>query len=161
MFQLDVKSSKSVYEQVIDKIKELVMTGVLAEGEKLPSVRELAMDAGVNPNTMQRALAELEREGVDRAKNAVAEADLVVRLFDEKDSMAEIESARATDSFRSDVPTIDVMNKCDLESAPLTDESVLRVSAVDGTGIETLLQTIVQTLIPNPPQPGDGVWLND
>lgn len=104
---------------------------------------------------------ELEREGVDRAKNAVAEADLVVRLFDEKDSMAEIESSRATDSFRSEVPTIDVMNKCDLASSPQTDESVLRVSAVDGTGIETLLQTIVQTLIPNSPQPGDGVWLND
>ena len=51
------------------------------------------------------------------------------------------------------------MNKCDLDTTPQTDESVLRVSAVDGTGIESLLQAIVQTLIPNPPQPGDGVWI--
>ena len=105
------------------------------------------------------ATDELEQEGVSRAKSAIADADLVVRLFDEKDSMSEIESARATESFRGDVPTIDVMNKCDLESTSQTDDSVLRVSAVNGTGLETLLQAIVQTLVPNPPQPGDGVWL--
>ena len=104
---------------------------------------------------------ELEREGVSRAKNAIAEANLVVRLFDDADSMTAIGLARTTESFRSNVPTIDVMNKCDLEATPQTDESVLRVSAVDGTGIEALLQTIVQTLIPNPPQPGDGVWLGE
>ena len=104
---------------------------------------------------------ELEREGVERAKKAVAESDLVVRLFDEKDSMTEIERARATESFRCVAPTIDVMNKCDLESTPQTDGSVLRVSAVTNLGINVLLQTIVETLIPNPPQPGDGVWLNN
>lgn len=104
---------------------------------------------------------ELEREGVSRAKNAIAEADLVVRLFDDSDSMTAIERERKMESFRSNVPTIDVMNKCDLATASQTDESVFRVSAVDGTGIESLLQAIVQTLIPNPPQPGDGVWLND
>ena len=102
---------------------------------------------------------ELEREGVSRAKNAIAEADLVVRLFDDADSMQTICHARTTESFRSSVPTLDVMNKCDLASSPQTDESILRVSAVDRTGIETLLQTIVQTLIPSPPQPGDGVWI--
>lgn len=63
MFQLDVKSSKSVYEQVIDKIKELVMTGVLAEGEKLPSVRDLSRQLTINPNTVQKAFKELERDG--------------------------------------------------------------------------------------------------
>ena len=102
---------------------------------------------------------ELEREGVSRAKNAITEADLVVRLFDDADSMQTICHARTTESFRSVVPTLDVMNKCDLALSPQTDGSVLRVSAVDRTGIDTLLQTIVQTLIPNPPQPGDGVWL--
>ena len=105
------------------------------------------------------ATDELEQEGVNRAKSAITEADLVVRLFDEKDSMAEIESVRAAESFRRAVPTIDVMNKCDLASVPQTDDSVLRVSAVDGTGIEALLQAIVRTLIPSPPQPGEGVWL--
>ena len=108
---------------------------------------------------IREATDELEREGVNRAKSAIADADMVVRLFDETDSMATIDQARTSESFRGVVPTIDAMNKCDLETAPQTDGSVLRVSAVDGTGIEILLQTIVQTLIPRPPQPGDGVWL--
>lgn len=63
MFQLDMKSSKSVYEQVIDNIKELVMTGVLPEGSKLPSVRELSRQLTINPNTVQKAFKELERDG--------------------------------------------------------------------------------------------------
>ena len=63
MFQLDMKSSKSVYEQVIDSIKELVMTGVLSEGSKLPSVRELSRQLTINPNTVQKAFKELERGG--------------------------------------------------------------------------------------------------
>ena len=58
-----MKSSKSVYEQVIDNIKELVMTGVLPEGEKLPSVRELSRQLTINPNTVQKAFKELERDG--------------------------------------------------------------------------------------------------
>lgn len=63
MFQLDMKSNKSVYEQVIDNIKELVMTGVLPEGSKLPSVRELSRQLTINPNTVQKAFKELERDG--------------------------------------------------------------------------------------------------
>lgn len=63
MFQLDIKSSKSVYEQVIDNIKELVMTGVLPEGSKLPSVRDLSHQLIINPNTVQKAFKELERGG--------------------------------------------------------------------------------------------------
>jgi GntR family transcriptional regulator len=63
MFQLDAKSHKSIYEQVIDNIKELIMTNVLPEDSKLPSVRELSKDLTVNPNTVQKAFKELEREG--------------------------------------------------------------------------------------------------
>lgn len=63
MFQLDLKSRKSIYEQVIDNIKELVLTGVLTSHEKLPSVRELSKTLTVNPNTIQKAYRELERQG--------------------------------------------------------------------------------------------------
>ena len=63
MFQLDVKSRKSIYEQVTDNLKELIMTGTLASGEKLPSVRELSKTITVNPNTVQKAYRELERQG--------------------------------------------------------------------------------------------------
>ena len=64
MFQLDLKSRKSIYEQVTDNLKELIMTGILASGEKLPSVRELSKTITVNPNTVQRAFEQLEQQGV-------------------------------------------------------------------------------------------------
>ena len=63
MFQLDLKSRKSIYEQVTDNLKELIMTGTLESGEKLPSVRELSKTITVNPNTVQKAYRELERQG--------------------------------------------------------------------------------------------------
>lgn len=53
-----------IYLQIMNQIKEKIAAGVLKPGEKVPSVRELALSAGVNPNTMQKALSELEREGV-------------------------------------------------------------------------------------------------
>ena len=56
MFQLDLKSRKSIYEQVVDNVKELIMAGVLSKEEKLPSVRELSKILTVNPNTIQKAI---------------------------------------------------------------------------------------------------------
>lgn len=53
-----------IYLQIINQIKAQIATGVLKPGDKIASVRELAVEAGVNPNTMQKALSELEREGV-------------------------------------------------------------------------------------------------
>ena len=53
-----------VYAQLIEQIQVGIASGVFAPGERLPSVRDLATEAGVNPNTMQRALAELERQGL-------------------------------------------------------------------------------------------------
>ena len=63
MFQLDLKSRKSIYEQVVDNIKELIMAGVLQTEDKLPSVRELSKTLTVNPNTVQKAYRELEYQG--------------------------------------------------------------------------------------------------
>ena len=63
MIQLDLKSRKSIYEQVMDQLKEQIMTGQMATGEKLPSVRELSKSITVNPNTVQKAYRELERQG--------------------------------------------------------------------------------------------------
>lgn len=53
-----------IYQQIMDKIKQQIASGELTAGQKLPSVRDMALEAGVNPNTMQKALAELEREGL-------------------------------------------------------------------------------------------------
>ena len=53
-----------IYSQLIEQIKVGIITGQFPPGDKLPSVRDMAAEAGVNPNTMQRAMAELEREGL-------------------------------------------------------------------------------------------------
>lgn len=53
-----------IYIQIMDEIKLRIAKGILKPGDKVPAVRELAVKAGVNPNTMQKALSELEREGV-------------------------------------------------------------------------------------------------
>ena len=58
------KNGIPLYTQIITEMTMRIASGLYGPGERLPSVRDLAMDAGVNPNTMQRALAELERKGL-------------------------------------------------------------------------------------------------
>lgn len=60
----EFRNDTPIYSQLIDQIKRAITAGTLKAGERLPSVRDLAAEAGVNPNTMQRALQELEREGM-------------------------------------------------------------------------------------------------
>ena len=54
----------SVYESIVEKIKRDIALGILEEGEKLPSCRDLALEMGINPNTVQRAYSALEEQGV-------------------------------------------------------------------------------------------------
>ena len=55
MIILDVKDRRAIYEQVIDKLSHLMLMGILKPEEKLPSVRTLATELSINPNTIQRA----------------------------------------------------------------------------------------------------------
>ena len=64
MIQLDLQSRQPIYEQLLLKLSELIVLSVLAPDEQLPSVRSLARDLGVNPNTVQKAYQELERQGI-------------------------------------------------------------------------------------------------
>ncbi len=64
MIQLDFKDSRPIYEQIKDKIKELVITGAVETDDKIPSVRELAQTLTINPNTIQKAYKDLEAEGI-------------------------------------------------------------------------------------------------
>ena len=63
MVQLNYRDSKPIYEQIKEGLRKLVVSGALSAGEKLPSVRELASQLAINPNTIQRAYRELENEG--------------------------------------------------------------------------------------------------
>lgn len=63
MFQLDFGDHRPLYEQIKDKIKELIISGAIAENDEIPSVRKLAAMLAINPNTIQKAYKELENEG--------------------------------------------------------------------------------------------------
>ena len=63
MIILDYNDKRPIYEQIVDKLTTLILRGVYEADEKLPSVRSMAVDLSINPNTIQKAYGELERQG--------------------------------------------------------------------------------------------------
>ena len=63
MFTINYRDPRPVYEQIMDEMRKLIISGVFAPDERLPSVRELAGQLAINPNTIQRAYRELEQSG--------------------------------------------------------------------------------------------------
>ena len=63
MIVLDYRDKRPIYEQVVEKLERLIVGGALEPDSRLPSVRSLAMDLSVNPNTIQRAYTQLEQDG--------------------------------------------------------------------------------------------------
>jgi GntR family transcriptional regulator len=64
VISIDVKSGVPFYRQIIDQVKSAIATGVIASGDRLPTVRQLAVDLSINPNTVSRAYTELELTGL-------------------------------------------------------------------------------------------------
>ncbi|MBE6687785.1 MAG: GntR family transcriptional regulator [Ruminococcaceae bacterium] len=64
MINVDFRDRRPIYEQLVESIKDQIMRGILTEDEQLPSVRALAAELGINPNTIQKAYSELERQGI-------------------------------------------------------------------------------------------------
>lgn len=63
MFSINYRDPRPIYEQIKDSIRKLIISGAVVSDEKLPSVRELAQQLAINPNTIQRAYRELEADG--------------------------------------------------------------------------------------------------
>ena len=118
-------SSAPIYAQLVDQLTLRIVTGIYAPGQRVPAVRELALEAGVNPNTMQRALGELERLGlvyaqrtsgrfvtvdtslIDDAKRSLAEAQIYTFLgamdelgYGEDEILAMLREARMKEERR-------------------------------------------------------------
>ena len=82
MIVIDYKDTRPIYEQIVERFKLLILKGAMHEGEQMPSVRNLAMELSINPNTIQKAYAELERQGFiytvkGRGNFVCADGDLV------------------------------------------------------------------------------------
>lgn len=63
MIFIDYRDNRPIYEQVVSKLEELILKGVLEPDSQMPSVRSLAMELSINPNTIQKAYAQMERDG--------------------------------------------------------------------------------------------------
>lgn len=94
--QWQIQGDRPIYQQLIEQLTEQIVSGRLQAGEKVPPVRELATEASVNPNTMQRALAEMEREGLLRTNRTsgryVTEEINVIQEVREKIAAERIDS---------------------------------------------------------------------
>lgn len=77
----NLDNNRPIYIQIMERIQLDIISGVYKPGDRLPSVRELALQAAVNPNTMQKALSELERSGIVYSKRTSG------RLITEDESM--------------------------------------------------------------------------
>ncbi len=64
---VDLRKRQLIYEQIVENVKEQISRGVIRETDYMPSVRSLANELGINPNTIQKAYAELERQGIIRS----------------------------------------------------------------------------------------------
>lgn len=64
MFSIDFQSRIPIYEQIVSQVEQFIISGIIKENDQLPSVRQVAFELGINPNTIQRAYTELERKGV-------------------------------------------------------------------------------------------------
>lgn len=64
LIRIDDKDPRPIYQQIVDEVRRGLVTGTLSEGDPMPSVRQLAAELKVNPNTVQQAYRELERDGV-------------------------------------------------------------------------------------------------
>lgn len=95
MIHLDYRDSRPIYEQVKDSLRRLMVTGVLAPGDKLPSVRSMASQLSINPNTIQRAYRELEADGY--ILSVAGKGSFVAQV----DQLAEQQKKQAADAFRA------------------------------------------------------------
>ena len=81
MISLNYRDSRPIYEQIRDGLRKLIVTGALSADEKLPSVRALAAQLAINPNTIQRAYNELEGEGyIYAAADSARRAELLTQV---------------------------------------------------------------------------------
>ena len=110
MIVLDYQDRRPIYEQVTDKFQILILNGILPPGSQMPSVRQLATELSVNPNTIQRAYMELEKPGliypVKGRGNFVADSSQVQKINREsyqKEFAALIQKGRNTGFSREEL----------------------------------------------------------
>jgi GntR family transcriptional regulator len=96
---MEFKNNKGIFLQIADNISEKVMEGKYVPGEKIPSVRDLALEMGVNPNTVMRTYSELQSRGIIDNKRGVG-------YYVSNDAIAIIRQWKKREFFENDLPLI-------------------------------------------------------
>ena len=119
----DLKSDRPIYSQLVEQIQRMVVSGLYPAGGKLPSVRDMAAEASVNPNTMQRALSQLESDGLLYSQRTSGRfvAEDVKKIMQTKNDLA----ARLIDDF------MESMNRLGFDKSQTMD-LVSRVAKEEG-----------------------------
>ena len=110
MFILDLKSRVPIYEQLKARTLELIVAGVLQQDSQLPSVRSLARELGVNPNTIQKAYQDMEKEGI--IYSVAGKGSFVNDIC----SVKEKEKQSARQNF---VHSLQQLKRCDMDKAQI------------------------------------------
>ena len=117
MILLDYKDRRPIYEQVVSKLEELMLLGVMKENEPLPSVRALAMDLSINPNTIQRAYVELERQGyiyTVKGKGSFVADNTVMKEKRKKEVLLQV-SDMIDEAIRVGIPGDEIKNMGEIQ----------------------------------------------
>ncbi|WP_167958725.1 GntR family transcriptional regulator [Anaerosporobacter faecicola] len=96
MIVIDYKDRRPIYEQVVERFQELILNGALPPDSKLPSVRNLAIELSINPNTIQRAYGTLEQKGYIysvKGKGSFIAGDVELMEFKKNEVLKQLEEA--------------------------------------------------------------------
>lgn len=114
-----LNASSPIWMQLCQQIEDRVLTGQYPQGERLPSVRDLAAEAGVNPNTMQRALAALEEKGLLVSNRTAGRT-----VTPEKERVEALRQQHARESARQYVQRMEYLGYSRAEAARFAEEEV-------------------------------------
>ena len=108
---LDYRDARPIYTQIADSFRTQIRAGVLAEGDKLPSVRELASELAINPNTIQRAYRELEADGWIASVSGKGSFVCGVPESQKPQDLWQIFDETAAQLLRQGVPVEEILNR--------------------------------------------------
>lgn len=118
----DLDNNRPIYIQLMEKIQLDIVSGIYKPGDRLPSIRDLALKAAVNPNTMQKALSELERSGIVHSKRTSG------RLITEDESMLkQLKNELAQEHIHAFLEKMDKLGFSKEEILTLTQEQLKEV----------------------------------
>lgn len=115
----NLDNDRPIYLQLMEQIRQDIVAGIYKPGDKLPSVRDLALDASVNPNTMQKALSELERDGLVYSQRTSGRF-----ITEDKTMLKQLRNDLATEHIRQFFQKMRQLGFDDVETLALIKEAM-------------------------------------